>query len=110
MKTRTTEMHLRLTPEEKETLTEKAKLARLSREEFCRRILNGAIVKEAPSVDVRQLLWQMRRIGGNLNQLLGDSRTSHGGSEQILVLVYGIGLNTRHDVILAEFVGNIFNI
>ena len=75
MKTRTTEMHLRLTPEEKETLTEKAKLARLSREEFCRRILNGAIVKEAPSVDVRQLLWQMRRIGGNLNQLLARANT-----------------------------------
>ena len=75
MKTRTTEMHLRLTPEEKETLTEKAKLARLSREEFCRRILNGAIVKEAPSVDVRQLLRQMRHIGGNLNQLLARANT-----------------------------------
>ena len=75
MKTRTTEMHLRLTPEEKETLTEKAKLARLSREEFCRRILNGAIVKEAPSVDVRQLLRQMRRSGGNLNQLLARANT-----------------------------------
>ena len=75
MKTRTTEMHLRLTPEEKETLTEKAKLARLSREEFCRRILNGAIVKAAPSVDVRQLLRQMRHIGGNLNQLLARANT-----------------------------------
>ena len=76
MKTRTTEMHLRLTPEEKETLTEKAKLARLSREEFCRRILNGAIVKEAPSVDVRQLLRQMRHIGGDLNQLLARANTA----------------------------------
>ena len=75
MKTRTKEMHLRLTPEEKETLTEKAKLARLSREEFCRRILNGAIVKEAPSVDVRQLLRQMRHIGGDLNQLLARANT-----------------------------------
>lgn len=75
MKTRTAEMHLRLTPEEKETLTEKAKLARLSREEFCRRILNGATVKEAPSADVRQLLRQMRRIGGNLNQLLARANT-----------------------------------
>ena len=75
MKTRTTEMHLRLTPEEKETLTEKAKLARLSREEFCRRILNGATVKEAPSVDVCQLLRQMRHIGGNLNQLLARANT-----------------------------------
>ena len=75
MKTRTTEMDLRLTPEEKETLTEKAKLARLSREEFCRRILNGATVKEAPSVDVCQLLRQMRHIGGNLNQLLGRANT-----------------------------------
>ena len=75
MKTRTTEMHLRLTPEEKETLTEKAKLARLSREEFCRRILNGATVKEAPSADVCQLLRQMRHIGGNLNQLLARANT-----------------------------------
>lgn len=75
MKTRTTEMHLRLTPEEKESLTEKAKLARLSREGFCRRILNGATVKEAPSADVRQLLRQMRHIGGNLNQLLARANT-----------------------------------
>lgn len=75
MKTRTKEMHLRLTPEEKETLTEKAKLARLSREEFCRRILNGATVKEAPSADVRQLLRQMRHIGSNLNQLLACANT-----------------------------------
>lgn len=75
MKTRTTEMHIRLTPEEKETLTEKANKARLSREEFCRRILNGATVKEAPSADVRQLLRQMRRIGGNLNQLLARANT-----------------------------------
>ena len=75
MKTRTTEMHIRLTPEEKETLTEKANKARLSREEFCRRILNGATVKEAPSADVRQLLRQMRRIGGNLNQLLDRANT-----------------------------------
>lgn len=75
MKTRTTEMHLRLTPEEKETLTEKANKARLSREEFCRRILNGATVKEAPSADVRQLLRQMRHIGSNLNQLLARANT-----------------------------------
>ena len=75
MKTRTAEMHLRLTPEEKETLTEKANKVRLSREEFCRRILNGATVKEAPSADVRQLLRQMRRIGGNLNQLLARANT-----------------------------------
>ena len=75
MKTRTTEMHIRLTPEEKETLTEKANKARLSREEFCRRILNGATVKEAPYADVRQLLRQMRHIGGNLNQLLARANT-----------------------------------
>ena len=75
MKTRTTEMHLRLTPEEKETLTEKAKLARLSREEFCRRVLGGAVVCEAPTADVKEQLRLMRRIGGNINQLLHRANT-----------------------------------
>ena len=32
-------------------------------------------MKEAPSVDVCQLLRQMRHIGGNLNQLLARANT-----------------------------------
>lgn len=46
-----------------------------SREEFCRRILKGSVVREAPAVDVKELLRLMRRIGGNINQLLHRANT-----------------------------------
>ena len=61
---------LRFTQEEKDALTEKAKKAGLSRERFCRNILNGAEVKEAPPAEYCELLREVRRIGYNINQLL----------------------------------------
>lgn len=61
---------IRFTQEERDKLTEKAKKTRLSREHFCRDILNGAEVKEAPPVEYYELLREVRRIGYNINQLL----------------------------------------
>ena len=61
---------IRFTQEERDKLTEKAKKAGLSREHFCRDILNGAGVKEAPPAEYCELLREVRRIGYNLNQLL----------------------------------------
>ena len=61
---------LRFTQEEKDALTEKAQKAGLSRERFCRNILNGAEVKEAPPAEYCELLREVRRIGYNINQLL----------------------------------------
>ena len=62
-------MLLRFTAEELSALTQKAKRTHCSREEFCRRILNGATVKEAPSLEVTQVIMELRRIGYNINQI-----------------------------------------
>lgn len=45
-------MLLRLYPEEKERLTQKAHKANMSRESYCRAVLNGSEVKEGPNADV----------------------------------------------------------
>ena len=42
----------------------------MSREGYCRRILNGATVKEAPSIDSMVMLRELKRIGYNLNEVL----------------------------------------
>lgn len=64
------DMKIRFTKEELELLTEKANRANLSRESYCRKILNGAEVKEAPPADLPMLIQQVRRVGISLNQIL----------------------------------------
>lgn len=63
-------MKIRFTKEELNNLTEKARKTKRSRESFCRDILNGAEVKEAPSVEYCELIREVRRTGYNINQLL----------------------------------------
>ena len=63
-------MTLRFTRAELETLTKKARKANMSREGFCRAVLNGAVVKEAPPADVPVLLRDVRRVGYNIDQIL----------------------------------------
>lgn len=67
---RTLEMKIRFTKGELDTLTKKSRKAGLSREGYCRRILNGSEVKETPPADVPTLIWEMRRVGTELNQIL----------------------------------------
>lgn len=71
---RTCGMVLRFTKTEMDTLTKKARKANMSREGFCRRILNGAEVKEAPPVDVPVLIREVRRVGYNIDQVLKIAR------------------------------------
>ena len=63
-------MKSRFTKDELESLTKKSRKAGLSREGYCRRILNGATVKEAPSIDSMVMLRELKRIGYNLNEVL----------------------------------------
>ncbi len=63
-------MKIRFTRDELETLTKKSRKAGLSREGYCRRILNEAVVKEAPSIDCMLMLRELKRIGYNLNEVL----------------------------------------
>ena len=61
MRRRNCRVEIYLTPEELEILTQKVRKAGLSREQFCRCVLSGAEVKEAPSADVLSLIREMRR-------------------------------------------------
>ena len=60
----------RLYPEEKGRLTQKARKANMSRESYCRAVLNDSEVKEGPNADVAQLINQVRRVGYNIDQIL----------------------------------------
>lgn len=60
-------MKIRFTKEELVALTEKAQKAKMSRESFCRNILNGEEVKEAPPAQYFELIREVRRTGYNIN-------------------------------------------
>lgn len=67
---RTLEMKIRFTRNEMEKLNKKARKAGLSREGFCRRVLNGVEIKEAPPVELPTLIQEIRHVGSCLDQLL----------------------------------------
>ena len=66
---------LRLSKAERELLAAKAKKAGMSCGEFLRKTICEKEIREAPSADVKELLRLMRRIGGNINQLLHRANT-----------------------------------
>lgn len=70
MRKRNCRVEIYFTPSELGNLTKKVRKAGLSREGYCRRILNGSVVKEAPSADVPLLIREVRRVGCNIEQLL----------------------------------------
>ena len=70
-------MKIRFTRGELDTLTKKSRKAGLSREGYCRRILNGAVVKEHPPADVPMLIREVRRVGHNIDQLLLIARAKN---------------------------------
>lgn len=63
-------MLLRFTQEELDALTEKASRTHCSRETFCRKVLSGYTLKEAPPVEYYSLIREVKRLGSNINQLL----------------------------------------
>lgn len=70
MRNRNHRVEIYFTKSELETLTKKVRKSGLSREGFCRRVLNGAEVKEAPPADVPVLIQEVRRVGNTLNQIM----------------------------------------
>lgn len=67
---RSIQIHFRVTQKEYKTIKEKAAESGLSISEFSRRILMDGKVLAAPPVDFYTLLWQIKRVGSNLDQLL----------------------------------------
>ena len=61
---------IRLSDEELADLNEKVSKVRGSREWFIRQCISGAAIREAPSVDVPKLIYEVRRVGTSLNRIL----------------------------------------
>lgn len=76
MHSRTNQIIIRLSDEELADLNEKAGRVGGSREQFIRQCISGAVIKEAPSVNVPRLIWEVRRVGISLNQILRIANTS----------------------------------
>ena len=70
MRKRNCRVEIYFTKDELESLTKKVRKSGLSRESFCRHLLNGAGIKEAPSADVPMLINEVRRVGYNIDQIL----------------------------------------
>ena len=68
MRKRNCRVEIYFTKDELESLTKKVRKS--GRESFCRHLLNGAEIKEAPSADVPMLINEVRRVGYNIDQIL----------------------------------------
>ena len=76
MRSRTHQIIIRLSDEELADLNEKVSRVSGSREQFIRQCISGVVIKEAPSVNVPKLIWEVRRVGFSLNQILRIANTS----------------------------------
>ena len=94
MMKRTCGMVLRFTKAEMDALTKKARKAHMSREGFCRSILNGATVREAPSIEWASATGEFREIGNALEQILAradaDDRVDGQSLKRILDKTYAL--------------------
>lgn len=70
MRKRNCRVEIYFTKGELDALTKKVRKSGLSREGYCRRVLNESEVKSAPSADVPMLIREVRRVGHNIDQIL----------------------------------------
>ncbi len=75
MRRRNCRVEIYFTKDELEALTKKYRKAGMSREGYCRRVLNDSVVKEAPPADLHILILEIRRVGSNIDQIL---KKAHG--------------------------------
>ena len=70
MRTRNNRVVICLTDDELKKLNDKVCKSGLVREEFLRRTIAGKKIIELPPVEYNDFIFQLRRVGYNLNQLL----------------------------------------
>ena len=59
-----------LNDREFEAFEEKAKCSSRSREAFIRKAIEDVQIKELPPADLHKLIWEIRRVGNNIDQIL----------------------------------------
>ena len=75
MRTRNHRVVFYLNDKEFEAFEEKAKRSSRSREAFIRRAIQEVQIKELPSADLYKLIWEIRRVGNNIDQILMIANT-----------------------------------
>ena len=70
MKKRTHEIKIRLSQTELDSLNAQVAKTELSREQFCRNAICGVTIRENPPADLHKLIWEIRRVGNNIDQIL----------------------------------------
>ena len=70
MRKRNCRVEVCFTKDELSELTKKTRKARLSTGAFIRKAVAGKEVKEAPTADVPKLIYEVRRVGQNIDQIL----------------------------------------
>ena len=63
------EICLRLSKQEKELLESNARLCGLSKTAYLRRLLQRTEIKVCPSQEIKDLRWEVHKIGVNINQI-----------------------------------------
>ena len=75
MRTRNHRVVFYLNDREFEAFEEKAKRSSRSREAFIRRAIQEVQIKELPPADLYKLIWEIRRVGNNIDQILMIANT-----------------------------------
>ena len=75
MRTRNHRVVFYLNDKEFEAFKEKAKRSSRSREAFIRRAIQEVQIKELPPADLYKLIWEIRRVGNNIDQILMIANT-----------------------------------
>jgi len=70
MRARNNRIVFYLNDKELEALDRKVKKAGRSREDYIRKAVADAQIKEAPPADLYKLIWEIRRAGNNIDQIL----------------------------------------
>ena len=70
MRTRNHRVVFYLNDREFEAFEQKAKRSSRSREAFIRKAIEDVQIKELPPADLYKLIWEIRRVGNNIDQIL----------------------------------------
>ena len=76
MSERKYEFHIYLNEEEKDALCKLSEITKLSKSQLIREIILGYSPSEGPPANYDELIYQLRCIGNNINQILRIARTN----------------------------------
>ena len=62
-------LHVELTPAQYQLFTSQAKQCGLSRRAYLVRLIEGSPVRARPSQEIKDLRWEVHKIGVNINQI-----------------------------------------